>query len=320
MRIPKVVVVGAGMVGGSASLLISAGVPGCEVVIVDVDASRAEGQAIDIAHAGALWRAVHIRAGTFDDAADANIVVIAAGAAMKPGETRLDLARTNVGILRSILSEIGDRAPDAIYVLATNPVDVLAYMARQILDLPPRRVISTGTSLDSARLRTMLGERLDVVPTAVHAYVLGEHGDSSFIHWSGASVSGMPLDYYLEASGNKMGEATRATLAFAVRDAAHLIKEGKEVSHYGIASAIARICQAILHDSQIILPVATVHAEIEDVADVCLSLPSVIGAEGARVVSYPLLSDDERRDLAASAGIVKQAQEEAAALAAAGNS
>ncbi len=312
MRMPKVVIVGAGMVGGSAAMLVRVVVPGCEVIMVDVDEPRATGQAIDIAHASALWGAKHIRAGSYDDVRDAAIIVITAGAAMKPGQTRLDLARTNVGILKAILDSVGDKAPNAAYVLATNPVDVLTYLTRQLTGLPTERVISTGTSLDSARLCTLLGERLGVDPMAIQAYVLGEHGDSSMIHWSGATVGDVPLGRFLETTGLQVGPASRDTMKVAVRDAAHLIKQGKGVSHYGIGSAIARICQAILHDSQTILPVGIVHSEVEDVDDVCISLPTLVSAGGAKVLSYPLLTDAEREELADSARVLKEAQDQAA--------
>ncbi|MFX0547062.1 malate dehydrogenase [Roseovarius sp. S1116L3] len=195
MTLPKVAVIGAGLVGGSAALLIQAVIPGCEVVIVDIDRQRAEGQAMDIAHAGALWRAVHVRAGDYGDVAGSSVIVITAGVAMKSGQSRLDLAKANLEVLTDILDAVAEGSPDATYVIATNPVDVLGHIAQRRLGLAAGRVISTGTALDSARLRSLLAERLEIAPGAIHAYVLGEHGDSSMIDWSGATIGGRPISY-----------------------------------------------------------------------------------------------------------------------------
>lgn len=171
------------------------------------------------------------------------------------------------------------------------------------------RVISTGTSLDTAQLRALLSERLGVVAPAIHAYVLGEHGESALIHWSGATVSGMPLDVFLARTGKEMGSASRDLVLRSVHEAAKLIKEGKGATHYGIASAIARICQAIVHNSDLILSVAVVHAEVEGVPEVCVSLPMLVNAKGAQLVAYPELNATEREALRHSAHIVKEATE-----------
>lgn len=311
MKMPKVAIIGAGMVGGSTALLVQAYVPNSEIVIVDINRSRAEGQAYDIAHACALWGAAHVRAGGFQDVENADIIIVTAGVAMKPGETRLDLARNNVAILKDILSETKPRAPEAIYILAINPVDVLTYVSWKYLGLPRERVISTGTSLDSARLRSLLSDRLGLSTTAIHAHVFGEHGDSAFIHWSGASAGGLKIADFLTARGLEMSPQTKEMLNYAVHDAAHLIKEGKGVSHYGIGSSIAKIVQAVLHNTQVMLPVATVLPEVEGVPDVCLSIPHLIGRAGATVISYPQLDDEEKILMLKSATTLKQAQDEA---------
>lgn len=309
----KIAIVGAGLVGGSAALFACYSIPGVEIVLIDVDPVRAEGQVLDLAHAAAIWRSADFHAGDYADARDADIVVITAGAGVKPGQTRLDLVQINSRIVRDIVDQISRFAPDAIYLVATNPCDVLAHVVYQHLGLSRERVISTGTELDTARLRTLLSERLGVVAPSVYAYMLGEHGESAIIHWSGATVSGMPLETFLSRTGKELSEASRDLVLRSVHESAKAIKEGKGATHYGIASAIARICQAILHNSDLILSVAVVHPEIEGVADVCLSLPMLVNARGARLMAYPLLTDAEREGLRRSAEIVRAASDSALA-------
>jgi L-lactate dehydrogenase len=307
IRQRKIAIVGAGLVGGSAALFTAYSIPGVEIVLIDIEPVRAEGQVLDLAHAAAIWRSVDFHAGDYSDARDADIVVITAGAGVKPGQTRLDIAQINARIILEIVDNTSQYAPDAIYLIATNPCDVMAHAVHRHLRLPRERVISTGTELDTARLRTLLSERLGIGAPAIYAYVLGEHGESAIIHWSGASVSGMPLESFLMQTGKELGATSRDLLLRSVHESAKQIKEGKGATHYGIASAIARICQGIIHNSDLILSVAVVHAEIEGVPDVCLSLPSLVNARGANVIAYPLLNEDEREGLKRSAEIVKTA-------------
>lgn len=309
----KIAIVGAGLVGGSAALFACYSIPGVEIVLIDVDPVRAEGQVLDLAHAAAIWRSADFHAGDYSDAKNADIVVITAGAGVKSGQTRLDLVQTNARIVRDIVDQISPYAPNAIYLIATNPCDVLALVVQQHLGLPRERAISTGTELDTARLRTLLSERLGVVAHSVYAYMLGEHGASAIIHWSGATVSGMPLETFLSRTGKELSEASRDLILRSVHESAKAIKEGKGATHYGIASAIARICQAIFHNSDLILSVAVVHPEVEGIPNVCLSLPTLVNAKGARLMAYPLLNDGERDGLRRSAEIVKSASESAIA-------
>lgn len=305
MHQPKIVIVGAGLVGGSAALFAAATIPSAEIVIVDIERARADAQALDLAHATAFWGHDRVRAGDYDQARGADVVVVTAGVGVKPGQTRLDLAQTNARILLEIVERIAPQAPDALYVIASNPCDPLAAVAQQRLGCVRERVISTGTSLDTARLRSLLSERLGVVAQAIHAYVLGEHGESAFIHWSGASVAGMALERFLAHAGKELGPASRSEMLRSVHDAAKLIKQGKSVTHYGIASGIARICQAIVHDSNLILSVGIVQPEVEGVPDVCVSLPMLVNASGARLLGYPEFDAGEREALRHSARIVK---------------
>jgi L-lactate dehydrogenase len=285
-----------------------------EIVLIDVEPVRAEGQELDLAHAAAIWRSADFRAGSYPDARDADIVVITAGVGVKNGQTRLDLVRVNARIIREIVDQTSQYAPDAIYLIASNPCDILAHVVFHQLGLPRERVISTGTELDTARLRTLLSERLGIVPHAVQAYVLGEHGESAIIHWSGATVAGISLESFLSQNGKELSGASRDLILRSVHEAAKAIKEGKgDATHYGIASAIARICQAILHNSDLILSVAIVHSEVEGVPDACVSLPTLVNAQGARLMAYPLLADAEREGLRRSAEIVRSASDSAVA-------
>ena len=242
-----------------------------------------------------------------ESARDADIIVITAGAGVKPGQTRLDLAKTNADVMLEIVDRTATLAPDAIYVIATNPCDVLSGVVFDHVRCARERVISTGTSLDTGRLRSLLSERLSVVAPAIHAYVLGEHGESALIDWAGATVSGVPLETFLTRSGKELGPASRDLILRSVHEAAKLIKEGKGATHYGIASAIGRICQAIVHDTDLILTIAIVHAEVEGVPEVCLSLPMVVNGLGAQFLAYPELNPTEREALQRSAHIVKEA-------------
>jgi L-lactate dehydrogenase len=309
MRQVKIVIVGAGLVGGSAALFVALAIPSAKVVIIDVARVRAEGQVLDLAHAAAFWGHSRFKAGDYEDARDADIVVITAGAGVKPGETRLHLAKTNADIAGGIVERIAPLAPEAIYLIATNPCDVLTGAVYAHLGCERERVISTGTSLDTGRLRSLLSERLGVVASAIHAYVLGEHGESAVIQWSAATVCGLPLETFLTRNGKELGPASRDLILRSVHEAAKLIKEGKGATHYGIASAIGRICEAIVHDMDLILTVGIVQPEVEGVPDVCVSLPMVINGEGARLIAYPELDPIEREALLGSARIVKEATE-----------
>jgi L-lactate dehydrogenase len=310
-RQPKIAIVGAGLVGGSAALFAAYAIPGVSIVLIDLEPIRAEGQVLDLAHAAAIRRSADFRAGGYADARDADIVVITAGAGVKPGQTRLDLVQINARIVRDIVDQIAQHAPDAIYVIATNPCDVLTHVVYQHLGLPRERAISTGTELDTARLRTLLSERLGVVAPAIDAYVVGEHGASAIIHWSGATVSGMSLEAFLTQTGRELSPASRDLVLRSVHESAKAIKEGKGATHYGIASAIARICEAIVHNSDLILAVGIVHSEIEGIVDACVSLPTLVNSSGASLLAYPLLTDGEREGLRRSVETVRSATDSA---------
>ncbi|HEX6185897.1 MAG TPA: L-lactate dehydrogenase [Pyrinomonadaceae bacterium] len=300
----RVSVVGCGHVGAtSAYALLMRGVAR-EVVLLDADMRRAEGEAMDLQQAAALARPVEVRAGDWSDAADSAVVVVAAGVGGRPGESRLDLLGRNVSVIRDVMEKLMSRDFGGILLMTTNPVDVLAQLAQESSELPAARVIGSGTVLDSARLRTMLGRHLGVEPRSVHAHVVGEHGDSEIAAWSSARVAGVPLREFCEGAGVECPDFVE--LLRRVRRAAPDIIERKGYTSHAIASCVARICEAVLRDEHSVLPVSTLLTGQYGISDVYLSLPCVVGRAGVeRVIEIPL-DDAEREGLRASADLLRR--------------
>lgn len=305
----RVCVVGCGHVGAtSAYALLTRGVAR-EVVLVDADPRRAEGEAMDLQQAAALARPVEVRAGDWSDAAGAGVVVVAAGAGGRPGESRLDLLGRNAVVVRDVMENLLSRDFGGIVLMTTNPVDVLAQLAQEFSGLPVGRVIGSGTVLDSARLRAMLGRRLGVEPRSVHAHVIGEHGDSEIAAWSSARVAGVPVREFCEGAGVECPDFDE--LLARVRRAAPDIIERKGYTSFAIASCVARICEAVLRDEHSVLPVSTRLAGQYGIEGVYLSLPCVVGRAGVeRVIEIPL-DEEERAGLRASAELLRRAVESA---------
>ena len=303
----KVGIVGAGSVGATAAFAMVMTGAASEIVLVDLDAALAKAQAQDILHATPLARPVRVRAGVYADLDGADVVVLAAGVGQRPGETRLELLGRNARVFGEIIPAVLREAPEAILLIATNPLDVMTEIAAKISGLPAGRVFGSGTTLDSARFRALLGEHLGVSPTSVHAYVLGEHGDSEVLWWSGASAGGVPVAEAARQRGRPLDDAARSRIDEAVRRAAYAIIAGKGATWFGIGGGLARIVQAIRSDEHVLLSVSAPTAEVEGVADVTLSLPRVIGAGGVVSTLVPTLDADERRALRRSAEILKEA-------------
>jgi len=302
-RTSRVAVIGSGHVGATAAYALALSGAAREVVLIDRDRGRAEGEAMDLQHAAALARPVRVWAGDYEDAARADIAVIAAGVGGRPGETRLDLLGRNVTVIRECMRELLAAGFDGIVLMTTNPVDVLAQVAQAESNLPVARVIGSGTVLDSARLRAMLGERLGLEARSIHAYVIGEHGDSEIAAWSTARVAGVPLRDYCRAVGVAVDFDELLT---DVRRAAPEIIKHKGYTSVAIASCVARICEVILRDEQTVLPVSTMTTGQHGVSGVYLSLPCVVGRGGvSRVIELPL-DEAERAGLRASADVLRR--------------
>ena len=285
----KVAVVGAGRVGSTFAYTLAASGLVREIVIADADLARAEGEAMDIAQSVPFRRPVRVSAGSLRDAAGAAVTVITAGAAQRPGEPRTALVQRNVEVLRGILAEVVAANPGGLLLIATNPVDALTYAAVKMSGLPPGRVIGSGTVLDSARLRAELAAHYGVDARNVHAYVLGEHGDSEFVAWSTASVGNMRLEDYCAATQASCKPAEMEQIGERVRRAAYEIIQRKGATNFAIAAALTRIIEAILRDEQSVLTVSTLVQGEYGLQDVCLSLPAIVGRGGVqRVLPVPL--------------------------------
>ena len=253
----KVAVVGCGFVGSASAFALMQSGLFSEMVLIDANFEKAEGEAFDISHGVPFTRPIKIYAGDYDDLADAAIVVITAGAAQKPGETRLDLVHKNINIFKSIIPEIVKRDFQGILLIVANPVDILTYTALKLSGYAPNRVIGSGTVLDTARLKERLGEHLEVDSRSVHAFIVGEHGESEIAAWSSANVSGIPLHDFCEMRGHHDHEGATSEIAEKVKNSAYEIIQRKGATYYGIAMSVKRICEAIIRDERSILQIST---------------------------------------------------------------
>ncbi|APR86595.1 L-lactate dehydrogenase [Minicystis rosea] len=303
----KIGVVGAGMVGSTAAYAMTLQGTCSELVLVDLDHKLAVAQASDILHATPFARAVRVAAGDYADLAGAALVIIAAGVSQRPGETRLSLLARNAGVFQSVIPSIERYAPDAILLVATNPVDVMTHVAIRLAGAAPGRVIGSGTILDTARFRALLGEHLGVSAASIHAYVLGEHGDSEVLVWSDARVGGLPLEAFAAQIGRPVTAPDKARIDEGVRRAAYAIIEGKGATYHGIGAGLARLAQAILRDERALFTVSALCPDAAGVPEVTLSLPRIVGRAGVLTTLTPALAPDERKALAESAAILKQA-------------
>jgi len=312
----KIAVIGCGLVGSaSAYALLMRGV-GREIVLVDVNRARAEAEANDIFHAVPFSNPMTVRAGEYADIAEARVVVIAGGVAQRPGETRLDLLRRNADVFRQIVPSVVRAAPDAVLLIVTNPVDVMTHLAAQFAreqGVPASRVIGSGTTLDTARFRALLGRHFSVDPQHVHAYVIGEHGDSEVLVWSQATIAGLSPDEFAAVRGHRLTAVDREQIEENVRRAAYQIIAGKGATYFGIGGAVARIVEAILNDQRAILTVCSRITGVPDCEGVTLALPHLVGGAG-NLATIPLsLSEEERNGLRRSANVLREALESLAA-------
>ncbi len=306
----KIGIVGCGFVGATAAYAMVMNGVGRELVMVDLNRKRAEAEAADILHAVPFAHNLNVHAGDYPDLAGARVVVMAAGVNQKPGETRIELLERNTAVFRSVIPRIYENAPDAVLVIATNPVDVMTHITADIaagFGVPSHRVVGSGTTLDTARFRSLLGQAVGVDSTHVHAYVIGEHGDSEVLTWSLDTIGGMPLADFCNLRGIKFDDEDKTRIDTAVRRAAYSIIEGKGATFYGIGAALARIVDVILSDQRAILTVCTPSPEVAGIKDVTVALPRLVGGEGIIAEFPPQLDESESALLQRSAGIVRSA-------------
>jgi L-lactate dehydrogenase len=309
----KTGIVGSGFVGATAAYaLVMRGV-GRRVVLVDQNRARAESEADDIHHAVPFAHPLEVTAGDYADLAGCKVVIVSAGVGQKPGETRLQLLERNAQVFKQVIPNILNHAPDAILLIATNPVDVMTHIAARFAEesgVPSGRVIGSGTTLDTARLRSLIGRHLSVDSQHIHAYVLGEHGDSEVIPWSLVTVGGIPLEEFCTNGDISICPDDYAAIDEKVRRAAYHIIEGKGATYYGIGSAIARIVEVILQDERSLLTVCTPTEDVAGVKNVTVSLPNLVGGEGIIKTFFPNLNESEISALRSSARVVRSAIDE----------
>ena len=306
----KVAVVGCGFVGSASAFALMESGLFSEMVLIDVSREKAEGEALDISHGLPFAKPMSIYAGDYSDISDASIIVVTAGAGQKPGETRLDLVRKNVGIFRSIIPEIAKNNHEAILLIVANPVDILTYAAVKLSGFPENRVFGSGTVLDSARLKYLLGEHLGVDSRSVHAFIIGEHGDSEIAAWSSANVSGIPLHSFCEMRGHFSHNESMERIAETVKNSAYEIINRKGATYYGIAMSVRRICEAIVRDEKSILPVSSIQHDNYGISDVALSMPAIVGRDGVEGTVPIALSGKEALALKHSADTLRAVLDE----------
>jgi len=277
-----------------------------EIVLVDVNERRAEGEAMDLMHGAAFVRPVTVRPGAYADCAGAQIVVITAGAAQRPGETRLDLVRRNTEIFRGMIPQIAQAAPHAILLIVSNPVDILTLATLKFSGFPPGRVVGSGTMLDTARLRALVGKHLSIDPRSVHGYVVGEHGDSEVVLWSRATVAGLPIREFCAQRGLACDADMQLEISRQVLRAAYEIIDRKGATFYGIGLGIRNIIEAMLRDQNTVLTVSTLMTGQLGVTDICVSLPCVVDRGGVEGVLVPLMSDEEHAAFLRSVRVLQE--------------
>lgn len=301
----KVGIVGAGMVGATAAFALVMQGEASEIVLVDVNRARARAEAEDIAHAIPFASPAIVRAGEYADLDGAGVVILSCGVSQKPGETRLALLERNAGVFRVVVGQVMAVCPGAILLVASNPVDLMTQITTRLSGLPPGRVIGSGTILDTARFRWLVGRHLGISPGSVHGYVLGEHGDSEVLAWSSARAGSVPLESFAAQVSAPLTEDVRQRIDAGVRGAAYTIIEGKGATWYGIGGGLARIVAAIAGDEQAVLSVSIVEPDVLGVTDVALSLPRTVGRGGVSATLWPELSNGEETALRRSAEILR---------------
>ena len=306
VNLRKAAIIGCGFVGSASAFALMQSGLFSEIVLIDADKDKAEGEALDISHGLPFAKPMQIYAGDYDDAADASIAIVTAGAGQKPGETRLDLVKKNVGIFGKIIPEFKKRDFQGILLIVANPVDILTYAAARLSGLPENRVFGSGTVLDTARLKYILGEHLGVDSRSVHAFILGEHGDSEIAAWSSANVSGVPLNDFCEMRGHHDHIKAMHDIAESVKNSAYEIIEKKKATYYGIAMSVRRICEAIVLDQKSVLPVSHIQHGAFGIDGVPLSVPAIVGKDGIEAAVPISLSDEEQDALQQSADALEK--------------
>ena len=303
----KITIIGAGSVGATIAYKLSYEDFASEIVMIDINKEKVEGEVMDIEQGTCFRSPISIVAGDYEDAKGSDIVIITSGIARKPGQTRIELAQTNVNIIKSITPEIVKAAPDAKYIIVSNPVDILTYVFTKISGLPENQIIGSGTVLDTARLRSGLSEHFHVAQKNIHAYVFGEHGDSSFVPWSSADIASMSLDDYYTAMSDKVGieKLNKDAMVEYVHKSGGQVIAKKGATFYAVAVAVCELCNMVLAASDSIATVSSMMHGEYGIDDVCLSTLTLIGPNGVKGRVPARLTEEETEKLKASAKVLK---------------
>lgn len=302
----KVGIIGCGFVGSSSAFSLMQSGMFTEMVLIDADKARAEGEALDISHGLPFAKPMKIYAGDYSNLKDAGLIIITAGANQKPGETRLDLVKKNIAIFKSIIPEIKKIDYKGILLIVANPVDILTTVAIKLSGFPAHRVFGSGTVLDTARLKYNLGQHLDVDSRSVHAFIIGEHGDSEIAAWSCANVSGIKLNKFCEMRGFFKHEEAMKRIADEVKNSAYEIIKRKRATYYGIAMAVRRICEAIVRNEKSILPISSLMKGQYGISGIALSMPAIVGRNGVETHVPFEINEQEAADLQKSAKTLQE--------------
>lgn len=302
----KISILGAGNVGATIAYTFAVNGTCSDVVLVDINEAKAKGEAMDIRHGISLAHNIDITDGTYEDIAGSDIVVVTLGMARKPGQTRIDLTQNNVNIIKQVMPKVAEIAPDAVYVVVSNPIDILTYTILQCTNLKPSQVVGSGTVLDSSRLRCAIAEKAEISPKSIHAYVFGEHGDTSFVPWSTTNIGGMNIFDYWKSMGRSEDELDTNAIEEGVRKAGAEVIKRKGATFYAIALSVNKICDTILRDSNSVLTVSTMANGRYGIDDVCLSLPCIVNGHGIAGEINPPLLDEELEKLQKSANALKE--------------
>ena len=304
----KITILGAGNVGATIAYALAIDAIASEIVLIDINKDKAKGEAMDIYQGTSFTRSVSVYDGEYADAKDSDIVVVTVGSARKPGQSRIDLAQGNVNIIKSVMPQVIQYAPHAVYVVVSNPVDILTYAILKVTGLPVNQVIGSGTTLDSSRLRARIADIVGLTPQNVHAYVFGEHGDSAMIPWSLTSIAGMPMTTFCEQVRREQPSFSQEELKGIeddVRNSGAKVISLKGATYYAIGTTVRYICENILRDSGSLMTVSGLMKGQYGMEDVCLSLPCTVGASGIREFQEPPLTAEETAKLLHSAEVLK---------------
>ena len=304
----KITIIGAGSVGSTIAYTLSSQDIASEIVLIDINKKKAEGEVLDIIQGTCFRDPISIIAGDYEDARDSDIVIITSGIARKPGQTRLELTQTNVNILKSITPEIVKAAPNALYLIVSNPVDIMTYVFTKISGLPERQIIGSGTILDTARLRCGLSEKLQVAQKNIHAYVFGEHGDTSFIPWTGVYVSGIHVDEYVNVAqhmGKDVKPIDKDEMIEYVRKSGGIVIAKKGATFYAVSRSVCQLCKTLLASSETVVTVSSMMHGEYGVEDVCLSTLTLVGPKGISGKIPMRMNKEETKKLQASAEALK---------------